>query len=46
VYVAAQVIASNSVGKHEQGIAGSLIGTLDLYGNSLGLGLRGHGRLK
>ncbi|KAH6896035.1 major facilitator superfamily domain-containing protein [Thelonectria olida] len=41
VYVAAQIIASNSVGKHEQGIAGSLIGTLNLYGNSLGLGFAG-----
>ncbi|OJJ38749.1 hypothetical protein ASPWEDRAFT_127484 [Aspergillus wentii DTO 134E9] len=38
VYVAAQVIASNSVSKREQGQAGSLIGTLNLYGNSLGLG--------
>ncbi|KAG5743988.1 hypothetical protein H9Q70_013315 [Fusarium xylarioides] len=37
VYVAAQIIASNSVGVKEQGIAGSLIGTLNLYGNSLGL---------
>ncbi|KAJ8104359.1 major facilitator superfamily domain-containing protein [Lipomyces tetrasporus] len=37
VYVAAQIIASNSVGKREQGVAGSLIGTLHLYGNSLGL---------
>lgn len=41
VYVAAQIIASNSVGRHEQGIAGSLIGTLNLYGNSLGLGFAG-----
>ncbi|KAJ4325983.1 hypothetical protein N0V94_000348 [Neodidymelliopsis sp. IMI 364377] len=41
VYVAAQIIASNSVGKREQGIAGSLIGTLNLYGNSLGLGFAG-----
>lgn len=41
VYVAAQVIASNSVGRRQQGIAGSLIGTLNLYGNSLGLGFAG-----
>ncbi|KAI8648350.1 hypothetical protein LRP88_02194 [Fusarium phalaenopsidis] len=41
VYVAAQVIASNSVSKKEQGLAGSLIGTLNLYGNSLGLGFAG-----
>jgi MFS family permease len=41
VYVAAQIIASNSVEKHEQGVAGSLIGTLNLYGNSLGLGFAG-----
>jgi hypothetical protein len=41
VYVAAQIIASNSVGKREQGIASSLVGTLNLYGNSLGLGFAG-----
>lgn len=41
VYVAAQVIASSSVGKKEQGPAASLIGTLNLYGNSLGLGFAG-----
>ncbi|KAJ5093600.1 MFS general substrate transporter [Penicillium angulare] len=41
VYVAARIIASNSVKKHEQGVAGSLIGTLNLYGNSLGLGFAG-----
>lgn len=41
VYVAAQVIASNSVGRNQQGVAGSLIGTLNLYGNSLGLGFAG-----
>lgn len=41
VYVAAQIIASNSVGKREQGVAGSLIGTLNLYGVSLGLGFAG-----
>ncbi|KAL3454444.1 major facilitator superfamily domain-containing protein [Aspergillus insuetus] len=41
VFVAAQIIASNSVSKREQGVAGSLIGTLNLYGNSLGLGFAG-----
>ncbi|KAH8900245.1 MFS general substrate transporter [Thozetella sp. PMI_491] len=41
VYVAAQLIASNSVSRKQQGIAGSLIGTLNLYGNSLGLGFAG-----
>lgn len=41
VYVAAQVIASNSISRKQQGIAGSLIGTLNLYGNSLGLGFAG-----
>ncbi|EOO02160.1 putative efflux pump antibiotic resistance protein [Phaeoacremonium minimum UCRPA7] len=41
VFVAAQVIASNSVGRREQGVAGSLIGTLNLYGVSLGLGFAG-----
>ena len=41
VYVAAQVIASNSVSRRQQGIASSLIGTLNLYGNSLGQGFAG-----
>lgn len=41
VYIAAQLIASNSVGRRHQGVAGSLIGTLNLYGNSLGLGFAG-----
>ncbi|KAM0359804.1 hypothetical protein ACHAP4_003412 [Fusarium culmorum] len=41
VYVAAQVIASNSVNRRQQGIASSLIGTLNLYGNSLGQGFAG-----
>ncbi|KAK3618904.1 hypothetical protein LTR22_026195 [Elasticomyces elasticus] len=41
VYVAAQIIASNSVGERDQGVAGSLIGTLNLYGNSLGWGFAG-----
>ncbi|KAL5342787.1 major facilitator superfamily domain-containing protein [Aspergillus crustosus] len=38
VYAAGQIIASNTVRRHQQGIAGSIIGTLNLYGNSLGLG--------
>ncbi|KAI2627897.1 MFS general substrate transporter [Hypomontagnella submonticulosa] len=38
VYTAAQIIASNSVSRKQQGIAGSLIGSLLLYGTSLGLG--------
>lgn len=38
VYVAAQVIASNSVSRKHQGVASSLVGTLNLYGVSLGLG--------
>lgn len=41
VYVAAQVIACNSVGRRQQGVASSLISTLNLYGNSLGLGFAG-----
>jgi predicted MFS family arabinose efflux permease len=41
VYVAAQIIASNSVRRSQQGVAASLIGTLNLYGNSLGLGFAG-----
>ncbi|KAI9146835.1 putative MFS-type transporter [Paramyrothecium foliicola] len=41
IYVAAQIIASNSVKRREQGVAGSLVGTLNLYGNSLGLGFAG-----
>ncbi|KAK9775850.1 putative Major facilitator superfamily-domain-containing protein [Seiridium cardinale] len=39
VFVAAQVIASNSVSRRQQGVASSLIGTLNLYGNSLGIGI-------
>ncbi|RYP21346.1 hypothetical protein DL765_002247 [Monosporascus sp. GIB2] len=38
VYTAAQIIASNSVNRSQQGTAGSLVGPLLLYGNSLGLG--------
>jgi MFS family permease len=41
VFVAAQLIASNSVGRRHQGVASSLIGTLNLYGNSLGIGVGG-----
>ncbi|RFU26450.1 hypothetical protein B7463_g9879, partial [Scytalidium lignicola] len=41
VYTAAQIIASNSVRRSQQGVAASLIGTLNLYGNSLGLGFSG-----
>ncbi|KAI0881358.1 MFS general substrate transporter [Annulohypoxylon maeteangense] len=37
-YTAAQIIASNSVSRKQQGVAGSLIGSLLLYGTSLGLG--------
>lgn len=39
VYLAAQIIASNSVSRKHQGVASSLIGTLNLYGNALGLGV-------
>ncbi|KAL4782458.1 major facilitator superfamily domain-containing protein [Aspergillus varians] len=38
VYAAGQIIASNTVRRNQQGVAGSIIGTLNLYGNSLGLG--------
>ncbi|GAD97553.1 efflux pump antibiotic resistance protein, putative [Paecilomyces variotii No. 5] len=41
VYVAAQIVTSNSVKRKEQGVAASLIGVLNLYGNSLGLGFAG-----
>ncbi|KAK9452800.1 major facilitator superfamily-domain-containing protein [Dipodascopsis uninucleata] len=41
VYVAAQIIASNSVKRRQQGAAASLIGILNLYGSSLGLGFSG-----
>ena len=34
-------MACNSVGKKDQGIAGSLIGTLQLYATSTGLGFAG-----
>ncbi|KAL3252643.1 hypothetical protein ABHI18_009973 [Aspergillus niger] len=38
IYTAAQIVASNSVSYRDQGIAGSLIGALNLYGCSLGIG--------
>lgn len=38
IFTASQIIASNSVARKEQGIAGSLIGTLLTYGISTGLG--------
>ena len=41
VYVAAQIIACNSVSRKNQGIAGSLIGTMQLYATSIGLGFGG-----
>lgn len=41
VYTAAQIIASNAVRRSQQGTAASLVGLLNLYGNSLGLGFAG-----
>ena len=41
IFVASQVIASGSVGRKHQGVAGSLIGTLLTYGLSTGLGFAG-----
>jgi len=41
IFTAAQIIATNSVKRHEQRIAGSLISLLQLYGTSLGLGFAG-----
>ena len=41
IFTAAQIIATNSVKRHEQGIAGSLISLLLLYSASLGLGFAG-----
>ena len=41
VNTAAQIIASNSVSQRQQGVAASLIDTLNLSGNSLGLGFAG-----
>jgi hypothetical protein len=41
IFTAAQIIATSSVKRHEQGIAGSLISLLLLYSASLGLGFAG-----
>ncbi|KAH8807659.1 major facilitator superfamily domain-containing protein [Xylogone sp. PMI_703] len=41
VYTAAQIIASNSVSRSQQGTAASLVSLLLLYGTSLGLGFAG-----
>ena len=41
IFTASQIIASNAVARHEQGIAGSLIGTLFTYGISTGIGFGG-----
>lgn len=41
LFTAAQIIASNTVKRSQQGIAGSLIGTLLSYGLSTGLGFAG-----
>jgi len=41
IFTASQIIASNSVARNEQGIAGSSIGTLMTYGISTGIGFGG-----
>jgi len=41
IYTAAQIVACNNVSKKDQGVAGSLIGTLQLYATSIGLGFAG-----
>jgi len=41
IFTAAQIIATNSVRRHDQGMAGSLISLLQLYGASIGLGFAG-----
>jgi hypothetical protein len=41
IFTAAQIIATNSVKRQEQGIAGSLLSLLLLYSASLGLGFAG-----
>ena len=41
IFTAAQIIATNSVRRHEQGIAGSLMSLLLLYSASIGLGFAG-----
>ena len=41
IFTAAQIVACDSVGRKDQGVAGSLIGTLQLYATSIGLGFAG-----
>ncbi|KAL6815408.1 MFS general substrate transporter [Trichoderma sp. SZMC 28013] len=41
IFTAAQIITSNSVKRRLQGVAGSLVGTVQLYGLSTGLGFAG-----
>jgi hypothetical protein len=41
LFTASQIVASNSVSREQQGVAGSLIGTLLTYGLSTGLGFAG-----
>lgn len=41
IFTAAQIITSNSVKRHQQGIAESLVGTIITYGQSIGLGFAG-----
>lgn len=41
IFTASQIVASNSVAKTQQGVAGSLIGTLLTYGISTGIGFGG-----
>lgn len=41
IFTAAQIVACNSVGRNEQGTAGSLVGTLQFYATSIGLGIAG-----
>lgn len=41
IFTASQIVASNSVAKTQQGVAGSLIGTLLTYGISTGVGFGG-----
>lgn len=41
IFTATQIITSNSVQRKHQGIAGSLMGTIQMYGLSTGLGFAG-----
>jgi hypothetical protein len=41
IFCAASIIVTNSVKRHEQGVAGSLVSLLQLYGASIGLGFAG-----